>query len=183
MSDYAIVLVDLDLTKTNTGDDGKYVRLCTASHDVIYNGFTYTAVGDLLKIDKLDEEADLITKGTILTLNGIDPSYRAEIDRNAFKFAPIDILIGVLPEGSAEVSDAQYWHRGTCDSPNTVIDYSGEVEQLVIEVSTTSIFGNLNATPSLTRCSQSSHEATHNGDKIFSFVAASSLGEELWKTD
>lgn len=178
---YSIVLLALDLTRTDTGTDGEVVRLCTAAHNVTYDGSEYMAVGDLLKIDELSEEAALITKGTTITLNGIDPSYRQEIDRNAFKFAPIDLLIGVLPIGMNTVTNAQYWHRGTCDSPNTVIDYSAEVEQLVIQVSTNSVFGNLDKTPSLTRCSQSSHEATHNGDKIFSFVASASLGEELWK--
>jgi len=177
-----IVLVDLDLTKTNTGEDGQFVRICTAAHDVTYNGYNYTAVGDLLEVEGLEEEADLVTKGTTLKLNGIDPAYRQEIDRNAFRLAPIDILIAELPDGTNEVSVAQYWHRGFCDSPNTVIDYSADVQQLVIEVSTQSIFGNLDKIPDLVRTSQSSHEATHSGDKFFTYVADASLAEETWKT-
>jgi len=171
-----IVLVSLDLTKA-TG--GIVHRMCSASHDVQYNGHTYRAVGDLLSIDDIESTADLTTLGTSITLSGIDPAYRQEIDNGGFLRAPIDIMIAQLPEGSDTVPDntAGYYHRGTCDTPNTEIDYS--TGSLTIAINTQSVFGNLDKIPDLCRTSQSSHEARHPGDKFFTFVAAVTQ-EEKW---
>ena len=90
-------------------------------------------------------------------------------------------MIGTLPEGGDQVLDSQYWHRGTCDTPNTVIDYSSDPATMRIEVSTQSIFGNLDKVPDLCRTSQGSHSSRHPGDLFFSKVASISQ-EEVWRT-
>jgi len=173
-----IVLISLDLTAASAG---RVHRICSAPFDIEYNGYEYTGAGDLIGIEDLDLSADLTTIGVTLTLSGIDPAYRSEIDSGGFKKAPIEVLLATVPEDTNIVPDntAIYYHRGTCDTPNTVIDHdAGEMQ---IEISTESILGNLSKVPDLCRTSQASHTARHAGDDFFKYVASISQ-EEIWKS-
>ncbi|MBE5156671.1 hypothetical protein HJ044_04875 [Vibrio parahaemolyticus] len=176
-----VVLVSIDLTLTIEG--GVVQRLCSAPYDVIHNGYEYVAVGDLLAIEEIKESAELSSVGIGITLSGIDPAYRYEIDNAAFKKAPIEVLLCELSDDAEDniipSSNAIVYHRGTCDTPVTKIDYS--VGTMTIELQTESIFGSLVKTPDLCRTSQSSHESRHPGDQFFKYVA-SSAQEEIWRT-
>lgn len=183
-----IILLDLDLTGAE-GGIGTVQRLCTYSTNVFYNpdpdedpadGYEYIAVGDLLQIDDLNGSSEeLNSSGTTVTLSGVDPAYRIQIDQNGFKKAPIDISIATVEDGKNIVASgsAQYWHRGTCDSPATEIDH--ESGTMTIAVNTQSVFGNLDRVAELCRTSMSTHLARHQGDRFFSFVASTSE-TELW---
>ncbi|PHS21998.1 MAG: hypothetical protein COA84_14040 [Robiginitomaculum sp.] len=173
-----IVLLSLDLTKAPAGT---VHRLTSNSFDVLYNGNNYSAVGDLLNFEDIENMAELTSIGTTLSLSGIDPAYRIEIDNGGFLNAPIDISIAQLPANTNIVPDgtAAYFHRGTCDTPNTEIDY--ESGTMSINIGTRSVFGNLDKVPDLCRTSQSSHKARHAGDDFFKYVA-SIAQEEIWKS-
>ncbi|EDM66193.1 hypothetical protein PE36_00310 [Moritella sp. PE36] len=178
-----VLLLDLDLRKTDSGGNpiGFVYQITTAAFNVIYEGNEYMAVGDLLEIDDLSESADLSSIGTTITLSGINPSFRREIDNGSFLKSPIDLRIGEITPGTNIIPDgtAGYVHRGFCDTPNSEIDHSNG--SLTIAVATESVFQSLTKTPDLCRTSQSSHEARHNGDKFFTYVA-STAQEETWKT-
>ena len=184
---YPIILLSLDLTAAPAGT---IHRLCTAAHDIVYESHTYIAVGDLLKIDDLETSADLNSVGTTITLSGIDPAYRREIDSNGFRNAPIELSIGyvqdntnIIPDGSTVVI-----HTGTCESPIT--DVNHETGEMTIGVSTTSIWGNLDKVPDLSRASYATHSSRHcydkdgnfSPDQAFKYVA-SAANEEQWISD
>lgn len=173
-----IVLLSLDLTNATAGN---VHRLTSNSFDVVYNGNNYSAVGDLLNFDDIENMAELTSIGTSISLNGIDPAYRIEIDNGGFLNAPIDISIAQLPDNTNVVPDntAAYFHRGTCDTPNTEIDYASGT--MSINIGTRSVFGSLDKIPDLCRTSQSSHKARHAGDDFFKYVA-SVAQEEVWKS-
>lgn len=171
-----VVLLELDLTNAPSGS---IVRLTTAPFDVIWNGYTFQASGDLLQIDGLDTTADLTTIGTVVTLQGVDPSFQIEIENSGFLKAPIDLLIADIPEGTNIATTASYWHRGYCDTPATTVDY--ENETITIGVETQSIFQSLDRVPDLMRTSQSNHQAHHNGDRFFEYVADTPV-EETWRS-
>lgn len=170
------VLLELDLTASPSGN---IVRLCNAAYDIVWNGYNYQATGDLLKIDGLESTADLTTKGTTVTLQGVDPAYQNAIDTNGFLNAPIDILLAEVADGSNIANTASYWHRGFCDSPATVVDYSSGT--ITIAVDTQSVFKRLDQTPNLMRTSQANHQAHHSGDKFFEYVANTPT-KEIWRT-
>lgn len=173
-----IVLISLDLT---AAPSGRVHRLCSAPFNVMYNGYEYQGAGDLIGIEDLDLSADLTTIGLGFTLSGIDPAYRQEIDNGGFKRAPIEVLLAELPDDTNTVPNntAIYYHRGTCDTPNTKIDYA--TGSLEIEITTQSILGNLSKVPDLCRTSQATHTSRHPGDDFFLFVASTEQ-EEIWKS-
>ncbi|HCG5955137.1 TPA: hypothetical protein NJ081_003599 [Vibrio parahaemolyticus] len=176
-----VVLVSIDLTETIEG--GVVQRLCSAPFDVVHNGYQYTAVGDLLAIEEVKESAELASIGVGITLSGIDPAYRHEIDNAAFKKAPVEILRCELPDDAEDniipSQNAVVFHRGTCDTPVTKVDYTKGT--MTIELQTESVFGSLVKTPDLCRTSQASHESRHPGDEFFKYVA-SSAQEEIWRS-
>ncbi|HHF0536540.1 TPA: hypothetical protein ACPHTZ_000493 [Vibrio alginolyticus] len=171
-----IVLISLDMTAAPAG---RVHRMCTAPFNVTYNGYEYIGIGDIINIDELDLTADLTSIGLSFTLGGIDPAYRREIDNNGFKRAPIEVLLATVADGTNVVPDntAIFYHRGTCDTPNTSIDH--DTGTLVINITTQSMLGNLKKIPDLCRTSQATHTARHPGDDFFKFVATTEQ-EELW---
>jgi len=172
-----VVLISLDLTGAEPA--GLVHRFCSHSHDVMHNGYKYTAAGGLIGMEDVDITSDLTTIGLSLSLSGVDPAYRKEIDNGGFKNAPIEVLIGDLPPNSDTVTNTRIHFRGTCDTPSTDIDYSkGE---MTINIDAQSPFRQLDKTPDLMRTSQSSHETWHKGDKFFKFVASQSQ-EEVWRS-
>ena len=174
-----IILVDVDLKANN--ETGFIHRVCSAMHNIMYEGHEYIAAGGLLRIDDLQTTSDLTSIGTTVELSGIDPVFRTEIDNGSFLKAPIDIRVGLLPDNTNIIpaGTAGFVHRGFCDTPNSTIDYNSG--SLVITITTESVFQSLTKIPDLMRCAQSSHEATHNGDKFFTWVA-STVQKEKWKT-
>jgi hypothetical protein len=177
-----ILLLELDLTAAPAG---RFHRLTTAMHDVEYEGYTWDGVGDLISVDDIQNTAEIASLGTTVTLSGIDPAYRQEIDQNGFKKAPIRILAADLEDNTNVITNAVVIHAGTCDTPITEIDY--EQGTMTIGVSTVSIWGDLEKTPDLTRSSYATHSSIHsynmNGDyepdQFFKFVASTSI-EEDW---
>ncbi len=179
-----LILVELDLTAATAGN---FHRVCSAAHDVIYDGNVYSAAGQLLQVDDLQNMIDMANIGTTVTLSGIDPAYRQEIDNNGFKRAPITIIAADLPDDTDEVVNAVIVHAGTCDTPVTEVDYGSDT--ITIGISTVSIWGELDKSPNLTRSSFATHSAIHcydeNGeyspDETFKYVASTS-SEEQWVT-
>lgn len=170
------ILLELRL---NDGAGGTNAfRLTSAPFDITYDGSVFQATGDLLKIDALEEGVELTTRGLTVELNGIDPAYQAELDSNGFVRAPIDIMLADVPDGSNEASAVSFFHRGYTDSPMTNVDYQQGVMSIAVE--TTSIFTDLERVPDLLRCSMSSHQSRHAGDKFFEYTADVDL-EEIWK--
>lgn len=170
------VLVELDLSNAPSGN---VIRMTNAPYDIIWNGYQFIGNGDLLQIDGLETTADLTTIGTTVTLQGVDPAFQQQIDANGFLNAPIDILLADVPEGANIASSAAYWHRGFCDTPATVVDYQNST--ITIGVETQSIFKQLENVPDLMRTSQTNHQAYHDGDRFFEFVADTPV-EEIWRT-
>lgn len=177
-----IILLELDLTAAPAGT---FHRLCTAQHDVTYGGYTWSGVGDLLSIDDIETTAEIASLGTTITLSGIDPAYRAEIDSNGFRKAPIVLYAADLPDNTNAAENAVIVHAGKCDTPISDVDYKSGI--MTIAISTESIWGDLEKKPNLTRSSYATHSATHSYDKngtyapdqTFKFVASTSI-EEQW---
>ncbi len=171
-----VVLLELDLTRAPSGT---VVRLTNSPYDIIWNGYTFQATGDLLEIDGLDSTADLTTIGTTITLQGIDPSFQSVIDANGFLKAPIDLLLATIPDNTNIATEASYWHRGFCDTPATIVNYDDG--SITIGIETQSIFQDLDREPNLMRTSQANHQANHKGDRFFEYVADTPI-EEIWRT-
>lgn len=170
------ILLELRLNDGNGGYNA--FRITSAPFDIIYNGSTFTATGELLDIDKLEESTELTTRGLTITLNGIDPSYRQEIESNGFIKAPIDILLANVPDGTNVPNVATFYHRGYADSP--YVDTDLERGVMTLQVETKSIFTDIDRVADLMRCSMASHQSRHSGDRFFEYTADVDI-EEIWK--
>lgn len=155
------------------------VRFSNAPFDVVYQGSTWHAAGSLLSISKHESNYELVTEGLEITLSGLDNSLRSIIDRQGFRYAPVDILLGTLPDGSDEVSAATYYHRGFALTPVTEFDESSGT--ITVSFETQSAFKDLDKHSTLMTTSLAHHSSLHPNDKFFQYVADTSQGEETWK--
>lgn len=179
-----IILLKLDLTNAPSGNIHRY---CTAMHDVLYGGYLWKAVGNLLKIDDIEQTVEIATLGTTVTLSGIEIEYQNELDNNGFVNAPITIYSAELGDNTNVVNSVTILHSGRCNTPSTDIDYA--TNTITLAVATESIWGDLDKTPSLARCSFSSHSSQHrtdiNGamvpDETFKYVASTTTEEKWFK--
>ena len=146
-----------------------YYRVCTSSHDVVFQGDTYLAIGDIVNIDNNEATAELNKTGTTVTVGGIDPAFQAELDSGGFIRAPIDIIIADVPDNDNVVSTYSYYHRGYCDTPVTTLDFNSGTITMTIE--TANIFVNLDLKSTLLGSSISNHSSRHQGDKFFEYSA------------
>lgn len=169
------VLVRVDLRKQNL-----VARFTNASYDIIHNGETYVASGDMLQISEITDTYEVSTQGLTISLSGIS-NIQSSINLDAFLNAPIDVLIAEVPNGSNVASAVTYYHRGYCDTPVQKVDRDSGTTQ--IDVETQSVFKALDKRPEFLSCSYSAHAARHPGDKFMEFVANTTLGEETWKTN
>jgi len=173
------LLMRLDLS--NSGAN-RILRFTNAPYDIEdLFGDVYQSTGDLLQIgDGSGSETELVSTGLTVSLSGVDPSYQAEIDNNGFLRAPIDLMLVKVPDGSNVATEQIYYHRGLCDTPQTIIDSTSGT--ITIQIETQSILGDLDKTPSLTKCSFSVHSSRHAGDKFFEYTADAET-QEIWWTD
>lgn len=155
------------------------VRLTSAPHNVTYSDAEWIAAGDLLSIGEHESNYELITSGVEVRLSGINRALQPVIDKHGFRNAPVDILIGDLPEGSDEVTAASYYHRGFASTPVTEFDENSGTITVLFE--TQSAFKNLELTSHLMTTSMAHHQALHAGDRFFEYTADIGLGEEVWK--
>jgi hypothetical protein len=175
---FPIIIMDLDLTGAPAG---RIIRFTTAPHNVIYEGYEYTAYGDLLQISDIQETGEITSEGIEIQLSGVDVTYQSELDNNGFRDAPIDLRLAELPNTTNIIPDgtAIWYHRGIADTPRQSIDYRSGTITLVVETRT--VLGDLDRIPDLTRCSQSQHGALHGGSLFFQYVASADINpEETW---
>lgn len=152
-------------------------RLATSPFDVVLNGATFTATGDLLKITDSEETNEISKTGITVQLDGLNQQFQAEIDAGNFVRSPIDVYIANVPDGTNVVDTYEFYHRGYCDTPTMNVDY--ETGSVMVSVDTTNIFTDLDRIPDLMRSSMASHSSRHNGDKFFEYVA-NGEGEAIW---
>lgn len=93
--------------------DSGNVRLWTGYGDKTINSNTYSGTGDLLTIDGLEEVSDLSSRGTTLTLNGLDTT----------------IVTYALTEDYQGRLVTIYWGVGS----NTVEVFSGYMDKMTIQ--------------------------------------------------
>lgn len=103
---YPIMMMQLTL-------GSRVLRFCTAAHNVVYEGESYTAYGDLLSISDPVEATEITSEGVEISLSAVNIDYLSEIDSGAFLKAPVDILLAELPDGTNVIPDgtAAYYHR------------------------------------------------------------------------
>ncbi len=173
-----VVLTRLKYKDHDIGDVTE-VRFTNAPFDVIYDNKTWIAAGDLLRIGNQESSYELVTEGVLITLSGLNASLQPIIDRHGFRKAPVDILLGTLPDNTNVISAASYWHRGFALTPVTEFDESGETITVAFE--TESVFKDLSRTANLMSSSLAHHQALHPNDMFFQYTADVGLGEEAWK--
>lgn len=173
-----VILMQIEYKDHSTGEVTP-LRFTNAPFDVEYASQTWVAAGDLLSIGKQESNYEIVTEGLEIQLSGINESLRPIIDKHGFRNAPVDILLGTLPDDSDTVTAASYYHRGFSLSPITELDESSGTITVAFE--TQSAFKNLERNSHLMTTSLAHHQSLHPNDNFYQYVADSSLGEETWR--
>lgn len=169
----------LSITVKTSDTENTVIRLCSAPFNVEYSGYTWYAAGDLLDIGEIEQSYELITEGIRIQQSGINPEYREFVEKQTFRNAPIDVLLGDIEENSNRISSAIYYHRGFGTTPVTEID--SESGTITIAIETESAFRSLDRKSIMMTTSLAHHQSHHQDDMFFQYVANTDLKEEVWK--
>lgn len=167
-------LMHLDLNSINEG----VMAFTDASHDVVFNGQVYRAMGTLLSIDKITVENTLSSKELGIVLSGVSVDFQETVNEKLFKRAPIVIYKAFVPTGTNEVEQAVIYYRGYTSTPETDVNYQDGY--LALKVTCKSIF-DLDKKPSLCRSNNATHQAYHKGDKFFEYANQDLEADVMWR--
>ncbi|KAB0285473.1 hypothetical protein F2P58_23470 [Vibrio fortis] len=173
-----IILVHMTYKDHSTGELTP-VRLTNAPFDVKHAGAIWSAAGDLLSIGDTESTYELITEGLEITLSGINQAYQTIIEKQGFRYAPVDVLLATLQPESNIVNSAKYYHRGFALTPVTEFDEDSGTISVAFE--TQSAFKNLDKNNRLMTTSLAHHQTFHPTDMFFQYTADTSFGEENWR--
>lgn len=173
-----VILIELRYKNHETNEVTVF-RVTSAPFDISYNGYNWTAAGDLISIGNHESNYELITEGLSVTLSGINSAYQSIIDQNGFRNAPIDIYLANVPDNTNVASSAIFYHRGYCGTPVTEFDETSGSISIIFD--TQSVFKSLDRNSQLMTTSLSHHQSLHSGDDFFQYTADTGIGEETWK--
>jgi len=117
-------LVHLQINDFNGGVI--HYRLATSTFDIIFNGNTYLATGDLLKITDSENSNEISKTGIKITMSGLDPAFLAEIDSG-------DASIIVFGMGRVGSGAYNVFHERAGDQVLGVDHDAEEVEKLIAQ--------------------------------------------------
>jgi len=175
-----VILMELRYKNHETGEITPF-RLTSAPFDVNYNGYLWTAAGDLLNIGDHESNYELITDNVEIRLSGVNTAYQPIIDQNGFRNAPVDIWLANLPDNSNNITAAIFYHRGFAGTPVTEFDETSGTISIIFE--TQSIFKSLDRNSNLMTTSLAHHQSLHTGDTFFKYTADTGIGEETWRDE
>lgn len=105
--------------------DGGPLRLWSGIGDKLLNGNVYSGVGDLGKVDRIEENAgDVRAAGIALSLSGIPSSMIAAVLLENFQGRPINLWLGLFDPGWNLIGNAIKLNGYKLDYPT--IDEGGE---------------------------------------------------------
>lgn len=143
-------------------------RLCSAAHDVTWNGYTWVGVGALSFVEPVEEVSTLEAVGYKIGLSGVPSSQIAvalgePMQNKSCKlwFAVLDNAYQMVGSPTLEI-DAYIDGPIIEDAPNKDSRITLTVENALADASR----------PRVKRFTDADHQATYPGDKFFEFVAS-----------
>ena len=93
------------------------VNLWTGSGDIIWDGKTWTGVGNIIQISSVSETSDVRADGLTFTLSGINETVRSLILAEVEQGKPGSVYIGFIDATGAVIADPATAFEGRLDVP------------------------------------------------------------------
>lgn len=110
-----IFLIQFDLR------DNQYLRLTTASYNVLWGGNEYTAAGGLLNFSKIEEDRELGINNITISLSATFSNLAFMLDRNKYYNRPARIWMAVLDNNNEVLDDPILIFRGRIDTAELLV--------------------------------------------------------------
>lgn len=162
-----IVMVDFDFESGHT-------RVHSGVSPFVFEGNTYTGLGELGKISTFDENADLQSTGIQLTLSGVDPAKLAIALDTHYQGRTVIVYIGFLSTDHQLIEDPVVLWRGRMDYMTINIGV-----EAVINITAQNPLADWDR-PRERRYNSADQQARYPGDLGFEFVEQSVNEEVLW---
>jgi hypothetical protein len=144
-----------------------FLRLCTAGHNVIWDGKEWTGAGGLLAVSAVKETRDLVATECVVTLSGLPASIKALALAHARQNKPGRIWEGARDETTGHViADPKLAFEGRLD----VVDIDEPGNTCTVSVTYESRLADL-LTPRERRYTHEDQQIDFPGDMGFEFVA------------
>jgi hypothetical protein len=97
-------------------DEGT-VAMTDCGHDLVRGGVTYSALGGLLKIAKIKEEAEVVISKMRITLDGVGPTWISYLLGRNYIDRKIDVYLALIDNAGNIIDDPVVIFDGRIDSP------------------------------------------------------------------
>lgn len=154
---------------------GSGVRVHSHVGDIVWGGYTWTGLGDLVAVETISESKDVRANGLVFTLNGVPSTLIAEVLTNRSRGREATLWFGCFNAAGALVSDPHKLFSGRMDQP--MIDDSGETCK--VSVSAESRLVDLQRSRER-RYTHEDQQIDYPGDLGLEFVAGLQNKEVLW---
>lgn len=109
------------------------VRFWTGWGDIVFDGASYTGLGDLLSINPIEENSTLGIRGLRLKLDGLDSTLLDYVIGTDFQGNDIQLFFGVMDDNGAIIGDPISVFTGYLDSASISESATGSLIDLTAE--------------------------------------------------
>jgi hypothetical protein len=143
--------------------------------EIMFDSKTFLGVGSLGGISGAAEQSDGTASGLGLTLSGIDPDFTTYLIEQPYRGARVDLYIGALDEGFANVVA---WKRHSVWRINRVSVVDGaDTSKISVECETAFLD---QTRARVRRFTDEEQQRRYAGDKFFEYMAAMQEVRIIW---
>lgn len=151
-----LVFVEMDFA-------GDFVRLCNASHDVTWNTYTWLGLGQLGRIDEIEETGAVEAKGLAFEISGVPSAHLALAMNETYQGCPVRLWEAPLTEAGT-FTDVRLLYVGRMDVLQVLDGENG-----VIRVTSESRMTDL-MRPRARRYNDADQQRAYPGDRGLEFI-------------
>ena len=154
------------------------LRMWTGLGEETIDSETYTGLGNLIGISKVEESEELRATGLELTLSGVPSSLLGTILTDSYQGSPVTVFMGFLTESSTGVTivaDPFTVYKGQADTMNINEDGENLVVSLKVENRIIALEERRNR-----RYTEEDQKISHSTDDSLRFIAGLQNKEISW---
>lgn len=152
-----------------------FLRLCTAGHDIPWNGSNWIGVGRIGSVDAINEDSALQANGYRLTLSGLDPDIIAIAQQEDYQGRPCKMWLPLVDVASgAIIQDPLLIVRARMDAMELMHGHVAAVSLLV--ESELAAWDR----PKVRRYTDADQRSEFSTDRGFEFIAVTSTRTLSW---
>lgn len=149
-------------------------RFWTGLGDLVWNGLTFSGLGELLKLSSIEETAGVESKGVTLTLSGLPVGSIATIEHEAWQNRTARIWLATFEsDGATLAAEPVLLFRGRMDTlaheEGSTATYLLTMESRLVDLER----------PRIRRYTNADQQQMYPGDRGFEFVESVAAGVDV----